>query len=204
MNDTTSKLSKLLETKAAIKQAIIDKGVEVGDDTVFSDYPTKIAAIETRIYELNSLSEPFSWANKRSKQYITYFKTNNGGLGKAYYTKRSKSSNTVVLSGIERDDSLNELPITPDEIKKVIRQNGENNEEEYQRKVSIFIDILDGKDKEITNLKKEKIELENDKRDLNKQLNSINNELMELSVCKYELIYKMMKLKEKQHNGKED
>ena len=47
MNDTASKLSKILETKAAIKQAIIDKGVEVGDDTVFADYPTKISAIET-------------------------------------------------------------------------------------------------------------------------------------------------------------
>lgn len=46
MNDTASKLSKLLETKAAIKKAIIDKGVEVGDDTVFADYPTKISAIE--------------------------------------------------------------------------------------------------------------------------------------------------------------
>jgi surface protein len=47
MNDTASKLNKLLETKAAIRQAIIDKGVEVGEDTVFADYPTKIAAIET-------------------------------------------------------------------------------------------------------------------------------------------------------------
>ena len=47
MNDTASKLSKLLETKAAIKQAIIDKGVEVPDGTTFDEYPNKIAAIET-------------------------------------------------------------------------------------------------------------------------------------------------------------
>jgi surface protein len=46
MNDTASKLSKILETKAAIKKAIVDKGVEVGDDVVFADYPTKIAEIE--------------------------------------------------------------------------------------------------------------------------------------------------------------
>ena len=43
---TADKLNKLLETKQAIKQAIIDKGVEVSDDTVFADYPSKIDSIE--------------------------------------------------------------------------------------------------------------------------------------------------------------
>ena len=43
---TADKLQKLLETKAAIKQAIIDKGVEVGEDEVFANYANKIAAIE--------------------------------------------------------------------------------------------------------------------------------------------------------------
>ena len=43
---TADKLNKLLETKQAIKQAIIDKGVDVSDDTVFAEYPTKINAIE--------------------------------------------------------------------------------------------------------------------------------------------------------------
>ena len=46
MGTTTDKLQKLLETKAAIRNAIINKGVEVGEDTVFADYPTKIAEIE--------------------------------------------------------------------------------------------------------------------------------------------------------------
>ena len=44
---TADKLNKLLETKQAIKQAIIDKGVEVTDDTKFADYPSKIASIES-------------------------------------------------------------------------------------------------------------------------------------------------------------
>ena len=44
---TSDKLQKLLETKAQIRQAIIDKGVEVGEDVVFADYSNKIAAIET-------------------------------------------------------------------------------------------------------------------------------------------------------------
>ena len=42
-----NKINKLLQTKAAIRQAIIGKGVEVPEDTVFADYPSKISAIES-------------------------------------------------------------------------------------------------------------------------------------------------------------
>ena len=45
MGTTADKLNKILETKAAIKSAIISKGVEVADGTKFADYPSKIAAI---------------------------------------------------------------------------------------------------------------------------------------------------------------
>lgn len=45
MGTTADKLNKLLETKAAIRNAIISKGVEVADDTKFADYPSKIASI---------------------------------------------------------------------------------------------------------------------------------------------------------------
>lgn len=41
---TVDKLNKVLETKEAIKQAIIDKGGTVGD--VFADYPAAIQNIE--------------------------------------------------------------------------------------------------------------------------------------------------------------
>ena len=44
---TSDKLNKILDTKAAIRNAIIDKGVEVGEDVVFADYPSRIAAIQT-------------------------------------------------------------------------------------------------------------------------------------------------------------
>ena len=47
MGTTADKLNKLLETKAAIKQAIRDKGVGVSDDTVFAEYPDAIRRIET-------------------------------------------------------------------------------------------------------------------------------------------------------------
>lgn len=46
MGTTIDKLNKVQETKAAIKAAIIAKGVEITDDTIFADYPNKIAAIE--------------------------------------------------------------------------------------------------------------------------------------------------------------
>ena len=45
MGTTADKLNKLLETKANIKQALIDKGVDIPDDTKFADYPSKIADI---------------------------------------------------------------------------------------------------------------------------------------------------------------
>jgi surface protein len=45
LGTTADKLNKLLETKANIKQAIIDKGVGISDDTKFADYPSKIADI---------------------------------------------------------------------------------------------------------------------------------------------------------------
>lgn len=41
---TADKLNKVLETKEAIKQAIIDKGGTVGD--VFAEYPTAIQNIQ--------------------------------------------------------------------------------------------------------------------------------------------------------------
>lgn len=46
MGTTADKLNKLIETKSAIRQAIIDKGGEVSEDTIFADYPARIKAIE--------------------------------------------------------------------------------------------------------------------------------------------------------------
>ena len=50
MGTTADKLNKILTTKQAIKQAIVDKGVDVSDDTVFADYPSKIGEISTGSY----------------------------------------------------------------------------------------------------------------------------------------------------------
>ena len=42
---TSDKLNKLLETKEKIRHSIEKKGVEIGEDVVFADYPNKIAEI---------------------------------------------------------------------------------------------------------------------------------------------------------------
>lgn len=44
---TADKLNKLLETKQAIKQAIIDKGGTVSDTDTFASYATKISGLTT-------------------------------------------------------------------------------------------------------------------------------------------------------------
>ena len=59
MGTTADKLNKILETKQAIRQAIITKGVDVGEDTKFADYPSKIAAIQTGSSEGGSGSDAF-------------------------------------------------------------------------------------------------------------------------------------------------
>lgn len=44
---TVDKLNKLLETKNAIKNALIGKGVEVSNTDTFSSYATKISNIKS-------------------------------------------------------------------------------------------------------------------------------------------------------------
>lgn len=43
-----SKLDTLKQTKAAIKDAIVEKGVSVGDTDSFRSYASKISSIETK------------------------------------------------------------------------------------------------------------------------------------------------------------
>ena len=86
---TSDKLNKLLETKAAIRNAIIDKGVDVGEDVVFADYPSKISAIESG--GEGSLTKEQSdiinaW-NQRTKNgtsldclYCGYYKNSSGNI----------------------------------------------------------------------------------------------------------------------------
>ena len=47
MGTTADKLNKILETKEAIKQAIRDKGVYIGDYDAFAEYPDAIRSIKT-------------------------------------------------------------------------------------------------------------------------------------------------------------
>ena len=55
MGTTTDKLNKLLETKAAIKAAIVEKGQPVTDEDTFASYEAKIKAIRTSDIQLTSI-----------------------------------------------------------------------------------------------------------------------------------------------------
>lgn len=60
MGTIVNKLNKLLETKAAIKAALVEKGQTPGD--VFSEYPNMIKSIKTdniKLSALNVISQPY-------------------------------------------------------------------------------------------------------------------------------------------------
>ena len=99
MGTTADKLNKLLETKAAIKQAIIDKGVDVEEDVVFADYPSKIAAIESGSGEGGGSGETYE--NPDFYEIRT-----KGGTDYSYlfaYTEQEQMSN---LSGFDTSNVI--------------------------------------------------------------------------------------------------
>ena len=49
MGTTAEKLTKLLDTKAAIKAALIEKGQSVSNLDTFASYPNKILAIPSEL-----------------------------------------------------------------------------------------------------------------------------------------------------------
>ena len=62
MGTIIQKLDKTLETKAAIRQAIVGKGQAVEDTDPFESYPEKISAIQTGV-QLPELTNPGSAAD---------------------------------------------------------------------------------------------------------------------------------------------
>lgn len=95
---TADKLNKLLETKQAIKQAIIDKGIDVADDTVFADYPSKIASIEVGSGEGGGGGDPFY-------EELHNMKTNNGtSFNYLFYQCQSS---TLDLSKLDTSNTTN-------------------------------------------------------------------------------------------------
>ena len=53
MGTTSEKLQKILTTKESIRQAIINKGVNVNSDDAFSLYASKISEIQGNISDVN-------------------------------------------------------------------------------------------------------------------------------------------------------
>ena len=73
MGTTIDKLNKVQETKAAIKQAIIDKGIDVSDDTIFADYPTKIRDIKSGSSEEHNHPDFFDTITEDGTKYQHLF-----------------------------------------------------------------------------------------------------------------------------------
>ena len=53
MGNISDKLNKLIQTKADIKNAIINKGISVNDSEPFSSYASKISQIQGQIPSAN-------------------------------------------------------------------------------------------------------------------------------------------------------
>ena len=75
---TASKLSKILETKAAIKQSITNKGVSIPEGTVFGDYPALIDSIEVGSGGSGSDYENPDFYEIRTKGGTNYYNLFNG------------------------------------------------------------------------------------------------------------------------------
>lgn len=56
-NTTSDKLSRLLNTKAKIKNAIVSAGITIPDGTVFNDYSDYINLIPTGVEETTPLED---------------------------------------------------------------------------------------------------------------------------------------------------
>lgn len=71
MGTTAQKLQKILDTKAALKNAINEKGGTITDDTPFDEYPIQVSNIPSS----PSFTDPnvtFSYGYSSSKLYLEY------------------------------------------------------------------------------------------------------------------------------------
>lgn len=69
--DTTAKLNKIESTKAAISQAISDKGVDMSSVSVFGDYAGKIGEIQAgSSFETSEISITYPGANSATFYYM--------------------------------------------------------------------------------------------------------------------------------------
>lgn len=114
MNTTTDKLSYLLQTKNDIKEAIVEKGVEVAETDTFRSYADKIKNIQSgggssntrKIYAKNySSTTPqkddkvlIKYGTEAGKELDTEFTTGNNSYAKYVHPMIFFDNNTVICS----------------------------------------------------------------------------------------------------------
>lgn len=96
MGTTAEKLQKILDTKSAIKQAIINKGVAVSDTDTFASYAEKIGTLEVAKGE-EEKTLALSMAN--GNQVIT--PTSGKVMNKVTITKPSTLIPENIKSGVD-------------------------------------------------------------------------------------------------------
>lgn len=110
---TSDKLQKLLETKEQIRHSIEKKGVEIGKDVVFADYPNKIAEIEAGGEELvgdyvilrfdSNLDSASDFFKKSSEVELNFDISNVTDMGSMF----SDYENLRTINGINKWDTSN-------------------------------------------------------------------------------------------------
>lgn len=88
MGTTADKLQGVVDSKEAIRQAIIEKGVDVAVDTVLSEYATKISSIQSGgsevIHESFTTAGDYTWTPPEGVEKIDLFIVGSGDIGNSY------------------------------------------------------------------------------------------------------------------------
>lgn len=87
---TTDKLQKLIDTKEAIKEAIINKGVSIADTDTFASYPDKISSIKSGGVSVGSLD-----FGRINYQYPPYFLQDSMDESEEYYNNFTPNTFTI-------------------------------------------------------------------------------------------------------------
>jgi surface protein len=128
MGTTIDKLNKVKETKAAIRKAIANKGVEVPEDTIFADYPNKISEItsgegggDSTTYENPNFYEIRT--NGGTDCSYLFYNYNGTSLDLSNWDMTNVSNTDLMFGGCRRLHTLRLDNCNEDTIRKIIESD---------------------------------------------------------------------------------